>query len=165
MDELELDHHFWNAVSTSQPFLRWLVGKTKFVGRNLQLVTGEKWHRRWYRAPETKEESETDILVILEDIDSGDRLALHIENKPPHGKWRPNQPENYRKRAENRKGPLRYTDFQTALLAPAAFVAKHPNEVVHFDITLTYEEVAAYVPEFKIEAILGCGPELDDPSN
>jgi hypothetical protein len=155
MDELALDHCFWDAISSSQPFFRWLVSKTKFSERTLRLVTDEKWHQRWYEEPETKQQSETDILLILQDDVTGERFALYIENKPPHGKWRPNQPENYRKRAIDRMRSLRYVDFQTILLAPTVFIARHPMEAAHFDMVLTYEEVAAYVPEFRIEPVYG----------
>lgn len=150
MDELALDRCFWNAVSSSPPFFAWLVSKTKFSGRSLSLVIDEKWHQRWYRDPETKEESETDILLMLEDTKTGERLALHIENKPPHGKWRRNQPENYRKRAENRMGALHYTSYQTVLLAPALFIVRHRIEAAHFELWLAYEDVATYIPDFKV---------------
>ncbi len=150
MDELALDHCFWNALSTWQTFLAWLISKTKFLGRPLSLVRDEKWHQRWYRNPETKEESETDILVLLEDTETSERLALHIENKPPHGQWRRNQPENYQIRAENRMGPLRYTSYQTVLLAPSKFIVKHRPEAAHFELWLSYEDVSMYVPEFKL---------------
>lgn len=89
----------------------------------------------------------------------------HIENKPPHGKWQANQPENDRKRAKDRMGPLRYVDFQTVLLAPVVFIASHPTEAAHFDLALTYEEVAAYVPEFKIGAVSGdAQPKSPNPN-
>ena len=152
MEELELDHCFWNAASTSPEFLQWLISQTKFAERALRLVTNEKWHQRWYRDPQTGEESETDILLMLEDIGNGERFALHVENKPPHGKWRPNQPENYRKRAQDRMVPWRYADFQTVLLAPAAFISLHQAEAAHFDLRLTYEEVSAWIHEFTIAA-------------
>ena len=80
----------------------------------------------------------------------GDRFAIHLENKPSHRAWEPLQAENYRKRALDRKKKWRYVDYQTMLLAPAAFLAKSSNEISHFDLTLTYEEVAAFVPEFGL---------------
>ena len=151
MNELALDHCFWNAISTpNSPLLIWVLSKTRFSGRTLRLVTDELWHQRWYRDPDTKQESETDILLILQDSQTKERLALHIENKPPHGKWRPKQAESYRKRAETQKGPWNYSDFQTALVAPAAFITQHKSEAARFDIQLAYEEVAKFVPEFNI---------------
>jgi hypothetical protein len=114
----------------------------------LILVTEEKWHQRWYRDPETKKDSETDILLIFVDSSTGDRYALRIENKPAHRGWEPDQAANYLKRAVNRMKAWRYIDFQTVLLAPAAFVQQHPTEASHFHLTISYEEVGAFVPEF-----------------
>ena len=68
MDELSLDKCFWREISTSSEFRRWLIGKTKFADRNLELVTNELWHQRWYRDPLTKKESEGDILLIFRDV-------------------------------------------------------------------------------------------------
>ena len=147
-NELVLDHAFWEAIATDPLFRAWVVSRSKFAERTLSLILDEKWHQRWYRDPETKKDSETDILLMFRDLDSGDRYALHIENKPDHRSWEPDQPENYRKRAFNRMAAWRYVDFQTVLLAPVSFVARWPVEAAHFDLTMTYEEVGLYVPAF-----------------
>jgi hypothetical protein len=152
VDELTLDHCFWREVSTSTSFRNWLIGKTKFADRSLDLVTDEKWHQRWYRDPETKKDSETDILLMFRDASNCERYALHIENKTVHRNWEPNQAENYRKRATNRMKAWRYVDFQAILLAPSAFVCRHPAEAKNFDVVLLYEDVGAFVPEFASAA-------------
>lgn len=155
MDELTLDRCFWREISSSARFQRWLIEKTKFADRSLELVSNEsdeKWHQRWYKDPETKKDSEGDILLIFRDTSSAERYALHIENKPAHRKWEPNQAENYRKRALDRMKRWRYVDFQTILLAPSAFVGRHHVEAASFDLVLSYEEVGSFVPEFAIEA-------------
>jgi hypothetical protein len=148
MDELTLDHCFWREVSGSGPFRDWLLSKTKFANYNLELVTDEKWHQRWYKDPVTKRDSETDILLMFIDVTRTNRYALHIENKPHHGKWEPDQAKNYRTRASDRMKEWRYCDFQTVLLAPVSFVARHPGDAAYFDLVISYEEVGAFIPEF-----------------
>jgi hypothetical protein len=147
-DELQLDHHFWNGVSRNQEFCSWLLTQTKFSGLSLHLVTDEKWHQRWYRDPITKKDSETDILLIFAELVSGDRYALHIENKPDHRRWEPSQAESYRRRALNRMEKWRYADFQTVLLAPLSFIMRSTMEAAHFDVILSYEDVSRFVPAF-----------------
>ena len=147
-NELELDKAFWAALVANLEFRQWFLRRTRFWPRNLELVTDEIWHQRWYRDPETKKDSETDILVLWRDLESGERVAIHIENKPAHGKWQPRQVENYLKRAENRKSKWRYSEFETVLLAPSEFLARHPIEVASFDFVLSYEDVSAFAPAF-----------------
>ena len=151
VSELDLDRLFWGVISTDADFRRWVVGKTKFAHLNLELVTAEKWHQRWYRDPVTKRDSETDILLMFTEVGSGERYAIHIENKPDHRRWEPLQFENYRKRALDRREKWKYVDFQTALLASCGFIERHPNEAGHFDIRLTYEEVSKFVPAFSVD--------------
>jgi hypothetical protein len=88
------------------------------------------------------------ILLIFKDQSSGERVAIHIENKPPRGLWEPQQPENYRKRAANRMSNWRYVDFQVALIAPTSFIAGSISELDHFDIAVSYEALKEFVPEF-----------------
>jgi hypothetical protein len=152
LNELDLDRCFWREVSTSPKFREWLIARTKFSGRNLELVTDELWHQKWYRDPETKLDSETDILLIFRERESSERYALHIENKPAHRKWEIDQAKNYRKRAINRMIPWNYVDFQVVLLAPTAFVRLCPDDVAHFDLVISYEDVGIFVPEFAMDS-------------
>jgi hypothetical protein len=147
-NELDLDCAFWAALEADASFRGWLLQRTKFGLRDLELVTDEKWHQRWYRDPETGKDSESDILLLWRDRSADERLALHIENKPAHGAWEPSQAVNYRRRAENRKSAWRYVDYEVVLMAPAAFLARHLEEVAHFDFVLTYEEIGVFVPAF-----------------
>lgn len=103
-----------------------------------------------YGPPLTRKDSETDILLLFKDRANGDRYAIHIENKPAHGKWEPNQAEN-RRRATNRKMKLQYVDFQTVLIAPTSFIERSPREVEQFDIAISYEDIGAFIPEFKYD--------------
>ena len=153
MNELVLDRCFYEALSKSADFRQWLLGKTKFVALNVELVVVEekKWHQTWYKDPETKKDSETDIMLIFCDVNSM-RYALHIENKPDHRTWEPNQVENYEKRARYRMKKWNYIEFQTVLLAPVSFLERHKAEAAQFDVLLSYEEVGDFVPEFKVAA-------------
>jgi hypothetical protein len=146
--ELELDHFFWKAISTNVAFQAWFLDRTKFTNHALELVGDEKWHQRSYRDPVTGEDSETDILLIFKDQSTGERFAIHIENKPSLGRWEPHQPENYRKRATNRMSNWRYVDFQVLLIAPMSFIAASITELDHFDIAVSYEALSTFVPEF-----------------
>lgn len=83
MDELALDHCFWNAISTSRPFFDWLMSKTKFSGRTLRLVTDEKWHQRWYRRTGNKAAvGEGHSAQYCKTQEMENVSPLHIENKP-----------------------------------------------------------------------------------
>jgi hypothetical protein len=147
-DELALDHHFWRKISVDQSFQNWFLSRTKFAGRDMRLVTDELWHQIWYRDPETGKDSETDIFLVFVDRNSGERHAIHLENKPAHARWEINQAQNYRKRALNRMKVKRYVDFQVGLIAPTAFIFSWPEERSHFDFTITYEEIEQFIPEF-----------------
>lgn len=148
-NELELDKLFWKAISTNQAFQSWFLKQTKFAQQDLELVIDEKWHQRWYRDPLTKKDSETDILLIFKDSGTDHRYAVHIENKPSHGMWELLQPENYRKRAEDRKSKWQYIEYQLALIAPLEFLKRSVGEIKHFDIAISYEGIGAFIPEFK----------------
>jgi hypothetical protein len=86
--EKELDELFWKAISTNVAFQSWFLQRTKFATNALDLVVEEKWHQRWYKDPISGKESETDILLVFNDRENSDRYAIHVENKPRHGKWR-----------------------------------------------------------------------------
>jgi hypothetical protein len=147
--ELELDYIFWNAIKTDVTFSAWFLGKTKFAGRSLELKTDELWHQRWYRDPDSKEESETDILLIFRDTESGEVVSIHLENKRLKRAWGKNQAESYRRRAANWMVKWKHADSEVALMAPLSHIANHPIEAGHFDFVITYEEVGMYVSEFK----------------
>lgn len=148
VNELELDHHFWDAISTDRPFQQWFLARTKFCARELELVTDEKWHQRWYKCPVTKRDYEGDILLIFRDRQTGERLSVHIENKPDHRTWTPNQAEHYKKRAIDRMKKWHYVDFETVLIAPRSFIARWPEETAHFDLKIPYDEIGQFIAPF-----------------
>ena len=96
-------------------------------------------------------ESETDIFVVFGFPGSTKRVALHIEDKPPHGKFTPNQYLNYQRRAEfmtGRSEYMSYSDYTTILLAPEAFFEENSATVHHFECRISYESVALAIPVF-----------------
>jgi hypothetical protein len=148
VDELSLDHCFKQQLDTSVAFQEWIIGQTKFKDRHLELVIEKIWHQRWYRDPVTKKDSETDIFLVFRDKDSGQRVALHIENKIASSLWQPYQAENYKIRGEARKSSYDYVDFQTVLMAPQSFIDAWAPQVAHFDVVITHEALSKFVPEF-----------------
>jgi hypothetical protein len=55
--ELQLDHFFWNAVSSNLEFQSWFLKRAKLSDPALALICDEEWHHRRYRDPVTKEDS------------------------------------------------------------------------------------------------------------
>ena len=148
-DELSLDHAFWGAISTDRAFFDWFTGRSKFSGLWLDLDRSEKWHQRWFRDPVTKLDSETDITLFLLETRLSKRYAIHIENKPGHGKWQQNQVENYPIRAANRMRAWGHQDYDTALIAPKSFLNTHANAVSQFGFAVSYEEIERFIPAFS----------------
>jgi hypothetical protein len=148
MDELSLDRAFKAKLDANYDFQAWLLSHTKFAKRELTLSVDEVWHQRWWRDPETKKDSETDIFLLFTDRPTGERVALHIENKLAKSVWTPSQAQNYEKRAIARKRSYKYNDYQTVLIAPQSFVSAWPDEVSFFNVVIFHEDIAAFVPEF-----------------
>ena len=100
-------------------------------------------------------ESETDIFAVF---DTGkERFALHIENKPPDGTLLIGQAACYRPRAAFKAFEpnwLNYSDFETILVASREFLLAHGEACHQFDVAVSYEDVAAFVPLFQ-EALRG----------
>ncbi len=146
--ELELDKYFWEAFSTNEQFQKALLDHTKFKGFVLTVKTDELWHQRWYRNPETKKDSETDITLFLEDVARQKLYSIHIENKPPHRAWEERQAESYRPRSEYLAKKWKHEDCTVGLIATANYLSSHVREVNYFEFTMTYEEIGLYVPQF-----------------
>ena len=158
--EVELDHAFAETLAASDEFQHWLLSNGRFARHTTAatLLVHEQtvarksakhwWKHWWCRLPDGSE-SETDIFLVFE---SGTgRFALHIENKPPHGKLELRQATDYRRRAALKSNSLEwlnYSDFEVLLLAPAEFIKSHSECAAQFDRVITYEEVAEYVPLF-----------------
>ena len=164
MTEFELDQAFSNKLSSSKNFCVWVLQQTKFKelsGKAILLdkeqayakpkKKPENWWRHWWCKLEDGSESETDIFAVFGFPGTELRFAVHIEDKPPHGKFTPNQHLNYNKRASfmaNKPQYMNYSDFTTVLLAPQSFFNNNADQVKYFDCLISYESVAETVPEF-----------------
>jgi hypothetical protein len=167
LSERDLDRIFWGKISTDPTFESWFLQKTKFSHKSLDLVRTDlnrrkPWnpHSRWYTNPDSGFQSETDILLIFRDRETGVRYAFHVENKSGNRGWEENQAKSYRVRADHLRTRFEYDDFQTVLIAPQVYEARYPVEVNHFDLFVSYEELSRFMPEFEpVTATLQFNPE------
>jgi hypothetical protein len=164
ISEIELDRAFASKLASSPEFCVWVLDHTKFADCSHEAILlnkeqaqakprkkPENWWRHWWCKLEDGTESETDIFVVFGFPDSTRRIALHIEDKPPHGRFTRKQYLNYRKRGAFMAGQskyMNYTDYATILLAPEGFIEKHSTEAVHFDRQISYESVAKVIHVF-----------------
>lgn len=89
--------------------------------------------------------------MVFEVGTTGERFALHFENKRQGSKFSPGQAAAYAPRARHmslKAEYLSYTNFQTLLLAPADFRRRRAADVDRFDVLLTYDEIARFLPAF-----------------
>lgn len=164
ISELELDRAFADKNSSSRDFLIWVLKKTKFHELADELILldeeqaeakpnkrPENWWRHWWCRLEDGSESETDIFVVMKVPSSEKRIALHVEDKPPHGKFTSGQYLNYKRRADfmaNKEQYMNYSDYTTILLAPNSFYEENGDKVNHFDCLISYEAVSSFIPLF-----------------
>ena len=162
--ELQLDRAFAEKLSSSREFQIWVLEQTKFKDQSRGACLLDKdqanakpkkrpenWWRHWWCRLDDGSESETDIFAVFDLIAPDMRVALHIEDKPPHGKFTPNQFLNYQRRAAFMSGKdayMNYSEYTTILLAPQSFIALNLDKVGNFDCKITYEDVARYIPLF-----------------
>lgn len=153
---------FAERMKDSPEFRSWVLNRTKFrnyEGRTrllheeqMTLRPRKYWWRHWWcHVPELKKDHETDIFMVFETIDTGQRFALHVENKKDNGRFAEGQAEAYRIRARhmaNKADYLSYEDFETMLISPLSFRAKYPTACDSFDCFLSYEDIAGFVSEF-----------------
>jgi hypothetical protein len=153
---------FANKITSSPEFTAWVLSHTKFreFGSRARVLREEQasirprkfwWRHWWCTIPELAEQRETDIFIVFEVIDTKQRFALHIENKKGNGAFAKGQAEAYSFRAKhmmNRTEYLNYSDFATVLLAPLAFTHNNRAKCDLFDCSLSYEDVAKFIPEF-----------------
>jgi hypothetical protein len=164
ISELDLDRAFANQLASSRDFSIWVLEQTKFkpYSRMADLLDKEQvtakprkkpenWWRHWWCKLEDGSESETDIFASFQLRGTNLRFALHIEDKPSHGKFEPSQYLNYKRRATcmaRQPQYMDYTDFTTVLLAPSGFIQAHRQEAACFDSCISYESVAPHIPLF-----------------
>jgi hypothetical protein len=157
--EVQLDHAFAEKVESSAEFVKFLLTAGRFsrFAENAMLLLEEQsqarkakywWKHWWCRLPDGTE-SETDLFLVFEC--SGERFSIHIENKTLDGVIDINQAVGYRKRATfkaNQSKWLSYTDYETILMAPQAFLDANEQCVAQFDRSIPYEEIGNFIPLF-----------------
>jgi hypothetical protein len=158
---------FAEKVRGSREFLEWVISQTKFIEhqsrsrllyeeqvRSRPHVLPENWWRHWWcRIPSTGREGETDIFLVFGDTGTGTRFALHIENKK-NSEFLDGQSEGYEIRARLKMNDpkwLNYSDFETVLIASAAYRELRHTSCEPFNRFLSYEDIALFVPEFGLE--------------
>jgi hypothetical protein len=150
--DLMLEHSIW----TDNAFRHWFLTKCGLEADN--------WKCVWSRAdsPWTtvinedgkSSQGETDVLIVFANPD-GDRMALHIENKRPGGKFVAGQAAQYPLRAAKLSSKAKYgsySQWRTVLVAPKRLVDEHPTDVAHFDASVPYEEVASRIAASPVSA-------------
>jgi hypothetical protein len=161
--EKELDLALAEKLENSAEFLQWFLSHTKFAQRNATFDscrTDNPWGSHPFPSTDPitgavlqgKRQSETDLLLILRAQD-GEILGMHIENKMGSGKFTSDQPQMYWHRAHHWIGNPHYgayTDFDTSLVAPKAFLELHEEQTAHFGCFLSHEELAFRVPAFAL---------------
>ena len=165
--EKVLDKALELAFKSNTEFTDWFLERTKFAGRGGVYYwsrSNNPWGHHPHDVPDGLTgkvrtewvESETDVLVVFHARDAAP-FALHIENKLADGTFMPDQSERYHSRARfwlnNPKyGP--YADFQTVIVAPKIFLNRCAIDVQKFDLQVSHEEIARYVPEFGVSCYL-----------
>ncbi len=159
--EKELDTVLNNALATNTDFLKWFLEQTKFKSECYKYlwsrsdhpwgtINFERFDTLTSRVVFEKRQSETDILVVLED-QGGGKVALHIENKLSDGHFTEYQAEMYSQRATqwmNKDKYKNYTDFQTILVAPLFFYKCNIGKAKLFDCCISHEDISEHLSEF-----------------
>jgi hypothetical protein len=162
LNEENLCELFAEGVRHIPELREWMLSKTKFAPdsrvcrlldkEQMSLRPRKRWWRHWWCAiPDIIEQRETDIFMVFEAAETHRRFALHIENKPTGSKFREGQAAAYEPRGRhmlNRSQFLSHSDFQTVLLAPTSFRSRFAVDAALFDVFLSYEEVARFVPAY-----------------
>lgn len=164
--EKELDHELALHLRDNPDFQKWFLGKTRFASRPSKRILSRSDHP-WTtvtievknsasgKTKRIRRQGETDILVVFED-NSGERFALHIENKIAGGKFTDYQPEGYPKRAEKWVGQEKYgnyTEWETILVAPVEFKERLSEQAARFGVYVSHEEIAEYIPSFDAYSV------------
>ena len=165
ISEPQLDRAFAENILDSEVFVLWVLSQTTFSkyaddavllneeqARIKPNKKPENWWKHWWCELEDGSQSETDIFLVFSHAGLENRFAIHIENKPPHGSFREQQPENYHHRAlfmSKKEKYMNYDMFCTVLLAPESFMKLNSDKTKYFDSLLSYEAVGQYIPLFE----------------
>ncbi len=149
--EKQLDKAIEEKFKKFDEFSDWFLGQTKFANRPSKFVFSRS-NSPWYKSKLTSKESETDILVVFEEIETSRRFAIHIENKLSNGHFKPSQPQQYHERARAWIGDKKYSnylDYEVVLVAPRKFYDRNKEQSGMFDRYISHEEIARFIPEFE----------------
>lgn len=172
MKEDHLCGIFAEGVRTIPAFATWLLSQTKFKdcahrARLLheeqvaaRTVPPERWWRHWWwRVAPLGKDRETDVFLAFKDDETDLRFVLHVENKLS-AEFEPGQAASYGQKAawiadhESHRGktpkrkPMPHTDWQNILIAPAGYRSLRRADCDLFDVFISHEEIAAFLPEF-----------------
>jgi|SRR5450755_20390 hypothetical protein len=171
LSEDQLCHVFANQIRDSPQFVSWLLGRTKKFAKHraddVKVLWEEQqkqrtspaapWWRHWWmgkcKCSGCIGGRETDIFVVFELIESNERFALHIENKPPKTRFTKGQAAAYPIRAKcwaHQERFLDYSEFETILVAPAAFLNEPGAELF---TGIPYEDVAKVLPSYDVISV------------
>ena len=162
--EKQLDRLLEERLNADDSFRTWFLSKTLKGASYTNLVllrANHPWGKVRTILPNKDtgaleavvREAETDVFAVLEDR-NGKRLALHIENKLPGGKFLAYQPEMYAARAEAWRQNEKYGNYdewETVLIAPRSFRARNENDARKFMSFIAHEDIAIHVPGFYSE--------------
>ncbi|ANT61909.1 hypothetical protein AYJ57_15745 [Salipiger sp. CCB-MM3] len=139
--ERDIDLLLVEELHSAPDFLVWMAAQCGIHG---QLRSWDVKHSK----RRTRSRREIDIFVELEQRD-GTRVALLIENKLDATE-QPDQAESYR----DELGILDEGFHSAAMIiaCPEAYAAQHPNFTGKFDVTVTYEMIAAWFRDQMDEA-------------
>ena len=164
--EDDLCRAFAEAVASSEEFKNLVLSRTKFADRQLSSrlmkdeqilarprVAPDRWWRHWWRKlPEPYGERETDVFLVFQNTENGVRFALHVELKIK-AYLSIEQARGYREgrshfaRLETR---VPHNDFDVLLVANEDYLAANQVQADIFGNCISHEQVAAFVPVFKV---------------
>jgi hypothetical protein len=153
------------ALATDRGFAEWMLSRTKFsASRSGARVLAEemkaqrsKAAKDWWRSHFTEKcrcegcrGHETDLLAIFE-LETGRRVAVHIEVKQPTDKFHLGQGRAYSLRASCwvRQPPraiIPHEDAATVLLCSESKLESYADEAREFGSIITFEEIARAFP-------------------
>lgn len=142
---------FATAAENSSEFRDWLLNRTKLgigVARPVLARGDNPWSKSAVNGDDL---GETDILIVFEPSRGGNRVGLHIENKLPWDKFRPDQLKKYKRRASEWVGIPKwgtYHSWQIGVIAPTKFYLRNRVRCDEFDWYIGYEEIAPWIPAY-----------------
>lgn len=133
--ERDIDLLLAEEFAAAPDFAHWILSKTK-KHKNIDADVAEVFVSR------SDFTGESDLTVIFEAKSDNQRFAIHIEDKID-APLMPDQETRYHMRAKRQLSSGEYVSYETALIAPAAYIGGH-KRIDGFDFTVSFEEIADY---------------------